>query len=170
MKEKKEVIYFTILIWGVMIIAFAPMLLPNFLHTFWGEKAAWVGDRIGGTTAPLIGALSAWLVYQAFTEQIKANQLTQEHFLIQYFSDVWGQMVENYRINLKKGYIINIPQVSRKTVSPNIMIGELNNFWDGKISPKFYLYRNQSQNDFIKTISSELENLKKDNPMNIKYY
>lgn len=34
-----------------------------------------IGDAIGGMTAPIIGLFSAFLVYLAFREQVKANQL-----------------------------------------------------------------------------------------------
>jgi hypothetical protein len=42
-----------------------------------------VGDTIGGTTAPFIGLLSAWLVYRAFKAQIKANELISEQLKLE---------------------------------------------------------------------------------------
>lgn len=43
-------------------------------------NSAYIGDTIGGITAPFIGFLSAILVYFAFRAQIRANKIIQDQF------------------------------------------------------------------------------------------
>ncbi|MBU3660157.1 MAG: hypothetical protein FGM14_09820 [Flavobacteriales bacterium] len=65
----------------LLLIAFIIMVLPilltvpaifNFLN--FSEKGQ-IGDTIGGITAPFINGLAAILVFLAFKEQIKANEI-----------------------------------------------------------------------------------------------
>lgn len=71
---------------AVMVIV---LLLPLLFSRPWldfipkyNEFTAYVGDTIGGITAPFVGLLSAWLVYKAFHEQIEANKITSDQFVI----------------------------------------------------------------------------------------
>lgn len=70
----------TIFCISAVLVVFVPLLLtrswglPSFKDT--GD----IGDTIGGTTAPFIGLLSAWLVYKALKAQIDANEKIQEQF------------------------------------------------------------------------------------------
>ncbi|MBK8112771.1 MAG: hypothetical protein IPK46_21925 [Saprospiraceae bacterium] len=66
----------------VILILLAFVLLgPYLLTKTWcsnsafGQEAAWVGDTIGGLTAPFLNLLAAWLVYRTLREQIEANKL-----------------------------------------------------------------------------------------------
>lgn len=59
----------------------SPSSSISFLHT--GE----IGDTIGGITAPVIGLVSAILVYLSFTAQIKANRVVQEEANFKYIVD-----------------------------------------------------------------------------------
>jgi hypothetical protein len=61
-------------------IVFIPLLLTrNFgLPAF--TTTGQIGDTIGGTTAPVIGLLSAWLVYRALKAQIDANEIITDQF------------------------------------------------------------------------------------------
>lgn len=108
------------------------------------EITSKVGDTIGGTTAPIIGFISAILVYFAFRQQIKANKLTQDQFALQSFSEVLKQMIENYKKNIEKGFTVVIPQSRRKIVKSDEMIIKLHSFWDEKIHVWIVWYKNQN--------------------------
>ncbi len=72
----KENILITILI-CVIITILSPLIMtlnlnvPLFDFTTTGQ----IGDTIGGITSPIINILNAILIYVAFTEQLKANNL-----------------------------------------------------------------------------------------------
>jgi len=74
----KRNILLTVLI-SVLFTFCAPLLftikldVPFFDFTNTGQ----IGDTIGGITAPFINILNAILIYIAFTEQLKANNLLQ---------------------------------------------------------------------------------------------
>ena len=55
-----------------VILAKSPISISNFTDT--GQ----IGDTIGGITAPFVGLLGAYLVYQAFRAQIAANNVQVE--------------------------------------------------------------------------------------------
>lgn len=68
--KKHEVI---IVLLGLLGIFILPWL---FTRPWFGDftNLGQVGDTIGGTTAPFIGLLSAWLVYKAFKQQVDTNK------------------------------------------------------------------------------------------------
>lgn len=70
-----------IIIWILIIGAFALILIPIFVTQFdWFldfTKTGQIGDTLGGTTAPVIGAVSALLIYFSFRAQINANRIIQ---------------------------------------------------------------------------------------------
>lgn len=69
-----------LIIMATILIFLFPWLLtressyPSFMNT--GD----VGDTIGGITAPIVGLLGAILVYLAFKEQVRANDLIIKQF------------------------------------------------------------------------------------------
>lgn len=69
----------------IVIVLLLPLLFSrpwlNFIPKY-NEFTAYVGDTIGGITAPFVGLLSAWLVYKAFHAQIEANKITSDQFVI----------------------------------------------------------------------------------------
>ena len=77
--------------WGELLLIaillifafFGPWIFTQtwFSKNAFGEEAAWVGDTIGGLTAPFLNLLAAVLVYKAFRAQIRANEIVQEHFI-----------------------------------------------------------------------------------------
>ncbi len=73
--QSKKIGYLFIL--AITLVGVFPLLLtfpsPGFLPAFDGSTGA-VGDTIGGITAPVVGLFSAYLVYQAFIVQVKANE------------------------------------------------------------------------------------------------
>jgi hypothetical protein len=79
-----------LLILGLIIIIIPPLLV---IPTFWGaldfSDTGEIGDTIGGITAPFINGIGAILVFIAFKEQIKANNLLKEQ---QYFQPIHEQI------------------------------------------------------------------------------
>ncbi|MCK9207959.1 MAG: hypothetical protein M0P66_12680 [Salinivirgaceae bacterium] len=67
--------------WILLSIAFVIFLIPiiakipAFYEIFDFTKSGQIGDTIGGITSPFINGLAAILVYIAFVEQKKANEL-----------------------------------------------------------------------------------------------
>lgn len=87
----------------IIIIVLATLIYPILIYaTFkFNEKDSGpFGDTMGGITAPLIGLLSAFLVYKAFQAQIKANRLAQKQFKKQeeQFREAFNQQVEANRL------------------------------------------------------------------------
>jgi len=67
-----------------IIILFIPALLTQTSWFLWDfSQVGQVGDTIGGVTAPFVGLLGAYLVYQAFDAQVKANEIQSEANQIQ---------------------------------------------------------------------------------------
>ena len=72
---------------SILIIGIVGMFLLPYLITqkSWGynlnvDKSNEIGDTIGGILSPFIGLISAFLIYLALREQIKANDLIQKQF------------------------------------------------------------------------------------------
>ncbi len=72
----KENILLAILI-SISFTLIAPFLFTIKLNVPWFDftETGQIGDTIGGITAPFINILNAILIYIAFTEQLKANNL-----------------------------------------------------------------------------------------------
>lgn len=68
-------------------IIFFPWLFTSSIFENFSNTGA-IGDTIGGITAPFINGLGAVLVYIAFKEQVKANQLVQDQFKKQEKGDI----------------------------------------------------------------------------------
>ena len=54
-----------------------------------------IGDTIGGTTAPIVGLVSAVLVYYAFLAQIQANKITQDQIIKQESENTLSKNLNN---------------------------------------------------------------------------
>lgn len=67
--------------WGLLILGMIMILAMPFILTREGfvdfTKTGQIGDTIGGITAPLASFLGSILVFYAFREQVKANELIQ---------------------------------------------------------------------------------------------
>lgn len=67
--------------WILFFGAGALLLIPIFVTQFnWFidfTRTGQIGDTLGGTTAPVIGAVSALLIYFSFRAQINANRIIQ---------------------------------------------------------------------------------------------
>lgn len=72
-KEKSAISYIVI---SIILTVIFPFILTHYTSMFGlASTPGEVGDTIGGVTSPLIGLLSAVLVYMTLNEQIKANAL-----------------------------------------------------------------------------------------------
>lgn len=65
-----------VLIIGGLAVLVSPFLFTHFsIIDFSGTDTAAIGATIGGITAPVVGLVSALLIYFSFLAQIKANQI-----------------------------------------------------------------------------------------------
>lgn len=73
--------FWVVLIIGSVLTVISPWLLTQqwFGQFFkFGEATGPIGDTVGGLTAPIIGLMSAILVYLTLHEQVKANGMQRE--------------------------------------------------------------------------------------------
>jgi hypothetical protein len=70
-------------IFFVIILGISPFLFTNynlFGIDFANNPSSQIGSTIGGITAPFVGILAAFLVYQSFNKQREANKRTNDIF------------------------------------------------------------------------------------------
>lgn len=69
-----------IFIGGSIFVIFAPYLLTrrDWGFTSFDQETGFIGDTIGGITAPIVNLISAILVYFAFRAQVDANTLVHQ--------------------------------------------------------------------------------------------
>lgn len=70
---------------GIVIILIAPVILTRPAIWSWADfsNSADIGETIGGITAPVVGILSAVLLFFALMQQVKTNELTQQQIAAQ---------------------------------------------------------------------------------------
>lgn len=61
------------LFWTIVIIILAPFILTRSLGLVSFDDTGQIGDTIGGTTAPIIGIVSIYLLYRTLKEQAEFN-------------------------------------------------------------------------------------------------
>ncbi len=69
-----------ILIIGAIAIISLPIITTQFSWLFDFSNTGEIGDTLSGTTAPVIGIVSALLIYFSFRAQIRANEIIQIQF------------------------------------------------------------------------------------------
>jgi hypothetical protein len=67
-----------ILIIGAVVLIIVPILATQLNWFLDFTETGQIGDTIGGLTAPVIGAISALLIYFSFRAQINANRIIQK--------------------------------------------------------------------------------------------
>lgn len=103
MNIKKLTTIQILFILGIMIFIIPPLVVNLYLHDIFDfTNKGQIGDTIGGITAPFINAFAAILIFIAFKEQVKANDLIKEQ---QYFQHIQEQ------INRLEDDFIELPQV-----------------------------------------------------------
>lgn len=92
-----------VIILGLIILFLPAILIQNSFFDFFsfGTESE-IGDIMGGITGPFINAIAAILVFIAFKEQVKANNLIKEQ---QYFQHIQEQI---YRL---EDDFLDIPEI-----------------------------------------------------------
>jgi hypothetical protein len=86
-----------LLIIGIIILFLPPILTrATLIELFDYSDTGQIGDTISGITAPFINAIGAILVFFAFKEQIRANELIKEQLLFQYIIEDFHRLEDNY--------------------------------------------------------------------------
>jgi hypothetical protein len=81
---------YILLFLGIVILIIPPILTTSyFFEMFDFSDTGQIGDTLGGITAPFINGIAAILVFIAFKEQVKANDLIKEQ---QYFQHIQEQV------------------------------------------------------------------------------
>jgi hypothetical protein len=74
---------FFLIVFLVAVVLFISSLAIDPVHGQWivdFDKAGTFGDLISGISAPIVGLLSAYLIYTSFKAQIRANRIVVEQF------------------------------------------------------------------------------------------
>jgi hypothetical protein len=86
----------------LLILAFIIFIIPLVLTRdalgswfVFADKGE-IGDTIGGITAPFINSIAAILVFIAFKEQVKANNLIKEQQYFQHITDQIHRLEDNF--------------------------------------------------------------------------
>ncbi|MBF8456168.1 hypothetical protein IV494_03145 [Kaistella sp. G5-32] len=85
-----------------IVIILLPILLTNIYTGIDYTVTGSIGDTLGGITAPFLSVLGSILVYLAFKEQIKSNNLIQDQFNEQQFENKLFKMFDIYNDNVKR--------------------------------------------------------------------
>lgn len=90
-----------ILISGVVVLIAMPIVATQLDWFFDYTNTGQIGDTIGGLTAPVIGVVSALLIYFSFRAQINANRIIQDQIDDQKLEDAskrnFEHQMERYR-------------------------------------------------------------------------
>ena len=90
-----------LIILGLVILVIPPILINNSFFEFFNySDKGQIGDTIGGITAPFINAIGAILVFIAFKEQVKANDLIKEQQYFQHIQEQINRLEDEEFINL----------------------------------------------------------------------
>lgn len=140
------------------LIVFIAVLAAPFLFTHFGlgyfEHTGQVGDTIGGTTAPLIGLLSAVLIYLSFQQQIKANKLQHDSVI-----EIAKQYDKDKRLNYVNDWTNEIEMnIDELSIELNLQFLEI---YDGKeavkvLSSSWYEFGAPNTDFFKKSIDDEI--------------
>jgi hypothetical protein len=137
-----------------------------------------IGDTIGGTTAPFIGLLSAWLVYRAFKAQIEANELISRQLKIEENRYMEGQIKDRETtqaanfLKMYETYVRALNGMSFVKIETDILIRHPHNTFSYELSGKqlieelifkdVYVRHNICNIDFSKDIQPQLHEISLD--------
>lgn len=101
----------------------------SFGYSLGVKDANAIGDSLGGILGPFIGLISAFLVYLALREQIKANILIHDQFLIEDNNEFENQIFTYTISSIQKELdsIENFKSANRITRNSNNFYEEFNN-------------------------------------------
>jgi hypothetical protein len=107
--EKLNTFHFVLLI--TVIVVFLPFILTRETFSFIDyNKTGGIGDTLGGITAPFINSLAALLVFWAYKEQRKANELLRNQQKLQFIQTEISRLEEMSDSNLFAGDIVKVGQ------------------------------------------------------------
>ena len=88
--------YQLLLILAIIIIT-TPIIitLPAIFSSLDFSNKGQIGDALGGITAPFINSIAAILVFVAFKEQIKANDLIKDQLYFQHIQEQINRLEDN---------------------------------------------------------------------------
>lgn len=87
-----------IIILGLIILFIPPLIIKTSFIDFFnlGATTNEIGDTLGGITSPFINAIAAILVFIAFKEQVKANNLIKEQQYFQHIQEQINRLEDNF--------------------------------------------------------------------------
>lgn len=104
---------------GIALVIIAPVVLtqPAFISSLDFTNSGTIGSTIGGIAAPIVGIITAFLMYQAFLAQLEANKIQMGahysslkiqgeqkmlDFLWKHFDNIQNAIFSNYYLKLKE--------------------------------------------------------------------
>ena len=86
-----------ILLFAIYWIIDGPRIIvaPSQKYDF--RETGQIGDTIGGITAPVVGLVSAILVYLSFTAQIRANKIIQQESNFKYIIEEFEKVKKSFK-------------------------------------------------------------------------
>ncbi len=99
-KERRFYTFYTAIGIILLLLAiFGPYLFSKIsLGPEFNENTGYIGDTIGGITAPFINLLAALLVWISFREQVKANKLLSKETSYSFINS----LVSNFKTNFER--------------------------------------------------------------------
>ncbi|MEO9513248.1 MAG: hypothetical protein ABJN84_13650 [Flavobacteriaceae bacterium] len=94
MERKSKIL----LIIGIILVIISPWIFAknSFLFSF-DENSGYIGDTIGGITAPIANIIASVLIYFSFTEQIKANNILREDSFLKTLDNRYSEIKAEFR-------------------------------------------------------------------------
>lgn len=99
--KKITAIYLVIILSLIIIVIPIILTLPSFNKLFDLSDKGEIGDTLGGITSPFINSIAAILVFIAFKEQVRSNDLIKEQLYFQHIQDQINRLEDN-SLNLSK--------------------------------------------------------------------
>jgi len=97
----KEFYIFSTIVLTIFVLV--PLILTNKIISIVDFTATGnIGDTIGGITAPFLSIIGSILIYLAFKEQIRANDLIQKQYTKQEFENKLFKLIDIYRENVSR--------------------------------------------------------------------
>ena len=87
---------------AIVILSIPAILTQTGYAIFDFSNTGQIGDTIGGITAPFIGLLSAFLIYEAFIVQVKANRIQSKNYEFGIALKLIDDLEEKLTVNNKR--------------------------------------------------------------------
>lgn len=136
----------------IFLTLFVIVLVQGYSFLF-NDQTAKIGDSIGGMTSPIINSVAALLVYIAFKEQKKANDIifSQENFKMA------NEEINSLSFDVCKTLIENLPKKQQSLYQRKELFSNLSD----KIDELCYFFRE------IEIIIELIEGIRAENPRSL---